>query len=650
MDVYKQEWDASVADPEAYWAERAKEFEWKEPWNSVLEYNFHVSKGKIFCKWFDGGVTNICHNAIDVHLATKSADPCLIFAGNDGETGTLTWGEVHQEVCRFANVLKSKGVKKGDRVALYLPMGTQLPIGMLACARIGAVHSVVFGGFSAEALAQRIVVSGAEILVTADGVMRGPKLVDLKLIADDAMAQAAAQGAPVRACVVYERKPSGMTQAVKMAAGRDTTWAEEMASASTDCPVEWMAAEDPLFILYTSGSTGSPKGVVHTTGGYMVYAKQTFENVFDYRPGDVYWCTADCGWITGHTYITYGPLLSGATQVVFEGVPNHPTNSRMWEVVDQFKVTQLYTAPTALRSLMRFGDEPVNACSLASLRVLGSVGEPINPEAWRWYHEVVGKGNCPIVDTWWQTETGGILLTPQAKTPWKLKPGAATMPFYGVQPAIIDPTTNAELDGNGVSGHLCIKFPWPGMMRTLWNDHERFEEVYFSQFDGYYVAGDGSTRDEDGYYWVTGRVDDVLLVSGHNIGTAEVESAFVSNASVAEAAVVGFPHSIKGNAIYAYITLNEGVVGTDDLKKELNAGVAATVGRFAVPDKIQWAPALPKTRSGKIMRRILRKIADPPSFKVLKGGDTSDLGDVSTLADPAVVDDLIANAVTDAKM
>ena len=582
----------------------------------------------------------------------------MIYEGNDGETTTLTWGQLHAQVCKLANVLKSHGIKKGDRVAVYMPMILELPISMLACARIGAMHTVVFGGFSAEALAQRIVHSGSKLLITADGVMRATKFVELKSIADAAMAICVQQGNPINTCIVYERKPSGMPAAgVPMQAGRDLVWAAEMSKASSHCDVEWMGAEDPLFMLYTSGSTGTPKGVLHTTGGYMVYAASTFQTVFDYRPGDVYWCTADCGWITGHTYIAYGPLLCGATQIVFEGVPNHPTNTRLWEIVDKHKVTQLYTAPTALRALMRFGDEPVLKFDLSSLRVLGSVGEPINPEAWRWYYEIIGKSKCPIVDTWWQTETGGIMLTPQPHK-WELKPGSATFPFYGVQPCLLDPVTldadgvgepdlaPIELAGNGVSGHLCIKAPWPGMMRGLWgaDGQERYEKVYFSQFDGYYCAGDGSTRDEDGYYWVTGRTDDVLVVSGHNIGTAEVESACVEHESVAEAAVVGFPHDIKGNAIYAYVTLNDGVVGTDELKKALNAKVTANVGRFAVPDKIQWAPALPKTRSGKIMRRILRKIADPKAFKVLLGGDLEDLGDTSTLAEPQVVDDLIAGA------
>jgi len=646
LEAYKAEWEHSTVNSEQYWADKAKQFYWEKPFTKVLDYNFHKSKGKVYCKWFEDGMTNICYNTLDRHLATKANDTCYILAGNDNETEKMTWAQVHAAVSRFANVLKAKGVQKGDRVAVYMPMGLQLPICMLACARIGAVHSVVFGGFSPANLALRIIECGAKVLVTADGVMRGKKLVTLKAISDEAMDLAKAGGQPVGCCIVFERKPHGLNgKGVPMVAGRDCSWATECAAVSSNCPVVWMNAEDPLFILYTSGSTGKPKGVVHTTGGYMVYAKETFTRVFDYRDGDVYWCTADCGWITGHTYIAYGPMLAGATQVLFEGTPVHPTNKRLWEIVEQHKVTQFYTAPTALRMLMAFGDDPVLSCDLSSLRVLGTVGEPINPAAWNWYNEVVGKKRCPIVDTWWQTETGGIALTPQASNPWPLKPGCATMPFFGMKPALLNPETKTEVLGNGVSGHLCMAKPWPGMMRTLWNNHERFEKTYFSLFDGYYVAGDGATRDEDGYYWVTGRVDDVLIVAGHNIGTAEIESALLNaDNSVAEAAVVDFPHKVKGNAIYAYVTLKSGVVGTEVLKKKLINGVADKVGRFAKPDKIQWAPALPKTRSGKIMRRVLRKIADPKTLKPLKAGDLKALGDTSTMERPEVVIDLIAGA------
>jgi len=639
----------SISDPDAYWSEiAANNYHWEKSFDAskVLKYNFHASKGPIHIEWFKGGKTNISYNAVDRWAEDTPEKIALIFEGNDpSETASYTFKELKAIVCRVANVLKSKGVKKGDRVALYLPMTVDLPISMLACARIGAVHSVVFGGFSSDALAARIKDSGSKVLITADGVGRGEKVINLKSIADTAMDSLGAED-QVETCLVLERLNEEQLKDNPTAShrdpSRDVDFAAACAAVSDDCPVTWMDAEDPLFILYTSGSTGTPKGVLHTTGGYMVYSGETFRNVFDYKgaPSDVFWCTADCGWITGHSYLAYGPLLSGCTSVVFEGVPNYPDASRFWSTVERHKVTQFYTAPTALRALMREGDEPVKKHDLSSLRILGTVGEPINPAAWDWYNEIVGKGNCPIVDTWWQTETGGHMLTPLPNK-WPLKPGSATLPFYGVAPALIDPSSEEELEGNGVHGHLCMKQPWPGMARSLWNNHERFEEVYFSQFDGYYCTGDGAQRDEDGYFWVTGRVDDVLIVSGHNIGTAEVESSFVGHGDVAEAAVVGFPHEVKGEAIYCYVTLNQGVEGSEDLRWELKKKVAEELGAFCRPDVVHFTPALPKTRSGKIMRRILRKIADPSETDKLLAGDLECLGDISTLADEAIVHDLV---------
>ena len=562
-------------------------------------------------------------------MATRGDQTAIIWEGNEpGEDGRLTYRELHREVCKFANVLKSFGAKKGDRITIYMPMVPELAIAMLASARIGAVHSIVFGGFSPDSLANRIVDCKSTFLVTCDGVFRGKKAIDLKVNADEAITRAAKQGVVVKTCIVVQRV-GAETIPVTMEQGRDHWWADVMKDAAEACEPEWMDSEDPLFILYTSGSTGKPKGVLHTVGGYMVYTATTFKYVFDYHDGDVYWCTADIGWVTGHSYIVYGPLCCGATTVMFEGIPTYPDAGRFWDVVDKHKVTQFYTAPTAIRAIMREGDDPVKSRSRSSLRLLGTVGEPINPEAWMWYHNVVGEGRCPIVDTWWQTETGGILITPlPGATP--TKPGSATLPFFGVKPAILD-DQNKEMDG-ACSGALFLKEPWPGIMRTLYGQHERFKEIYFSRCAGLYFTGDGCRRDEDGYYWITGRIDDVINVSGHRMGTAEVESALVSHKSVTEAAVVGFPHEIKGQGIYAFVTLRADETYADDLKKALVQHVRKEIGAIAAPDVIHWAPGLPKTRSGKIMRRILRKIAE---------NKTEDIGDTSTLADPSVVEQLI---------
>ncbi|MCJ8275970.1 MAG: acetate--CoA ligase, partial [Bdellovibrionales bacterium] len=558
----------------------------------------------------------------------------LIFEGNEPtDTYKMTYRELHKEVCKFANVLKDKGVKKGDRVALYMPMINELVIATLACARIGAIHSVVFGGFSADSLADRILDSKCEVLVTADGCFRGTKLIPTKQICDDAMDICKSkENFDVRVCISVDRLGEKYPDTLNMKEGRDFKWHELMNEAPEDCAPTWMNAEDPLFILYTSGSTGKPKGVLHTTGGYMVYAATTFKYVFDYQQDDIYWCTADVGWITGHSYIAYGPLMNCATQVVFEGIPTYPDAGRFWDVVDRHQVTLFYTAPTAIRAIASKGDEFVTKHKRTSLRLLGSVGEPINPEAWRWYHEVVGDKRCPIVDTWWQTETGGILMTAlPGATP--LKPGSATFPFFGGQPAVLDPQKGHELEGE-TQGVLAFKHPWPGQMRTVYGDHERFEKTYFDQYKGYYFTGDGCKRDEEGYYWVTGRVDDVINVSGHRIGTAEVESSLVAHKAVAEAAVVGIPHEIKGQGLYAYVTLNKGFEYEADLKTELTQHVRKDIGAFATCEFIHWAPELPKTRSGKIMRRILRKIASH---------EEEQLGDITTLADPTVVERLINN-------
>jgi len=626
MDEYKAMYDRSINDPEGFWSEIAETFYWEKKWDKVWDYNYTLSKGPINIKWFEGGKTNMTYNCLDRHLETRGDQTAIIWEGNSPEEQReITYKELHAEVCKFANVLKSKGVTKGDRVALYMPMVPELAIAMMATVRIGAIHSIVFGGFSSEALADRIVDSKCKILVTTNGVMRGPKAVPLKGNADKALDICKDRGHECVACVVVKRTDNE----VEMVEGRDLWWSEEMAKVSADCPVEWMDAEDPLFILYTSGSTGKPKGVQHNVGGYMVYAATTHKYVFDYHDGDIYWCTADIGWVTGHSYIVYGPLCNGATTIMFEGVPTYPDAGRFWDVCEKWKVNQFYTAPTAIRALMAQGDKWIEGKDLSSLRLLGSVGEPINPEAWNWYSKNVGKDQCPIVDTWWQTETGGIMITP---LPYAIdqKPGSATLPFFGVKPIVVD-DQGKELDG-AVSGILAITQPWPGQMRTIYGDHQRFGETYFQMFDGLYFAGDGCRRDEDGYFWITGRIDDVINVSGHRMGTAEVESALVSHKDVAEAAVIGFPHDIKGQGIYAYVTLNIGTPETEELMKELKVHVRAEIGPIATPDIIHFAPGLPKTRSGKIMRRILRKIG---------ANEFDSLGDTSTLADPSVVENLI---------
>ncbi len=629
IEEYDRMYQRSIEQPEAFWSEIAESFHWQSKWKTVREHSF---EGDVFIRWFVDGKTNITYNCLDRHLEQRADQPAILWEGNEpGEDSRLTYRELHAEVCKFANVLKSHGVGRGDRVSIYMPMVPELTIAMMACARIGAVHSIVFGGFSPDSLADRIVDSKCEIVVTTDGVFRGAKPIDLKKNADDAIEIAQKQGVTVKHCFVTRRLGPDKLP-VTMHAGRDHWWHEVMADASTDCEPEWMDAEDPLFILYTSGSTGKPKGVLHTTGGYMVYVATTFKYIFDYHDGDIYWCTADIGWVTGHSYIVYGPLACGATSIMFEGIPTYPDPGRFWDVVDKYKVTQFYTAPTAIRALIAQGEEHVNKRDLSSLRILGTVGEPINPEAWRWYHTHVGKQRCPIVDTWWQTETGGVLITPlPGATP--LKPGSATRPFFGVKPVMLDAEKGTVQNGPG-TGVLCLAEPWPGMMRTVYGDHKRFVETYFSAYKGYYFTGDGCRHDEDGYWWITGRVDDVINVSGHRMGTAEVESALVSHPKVAEAAVCGFPHDIKGQGIYAYVTLGVGQDYTDALKKELVQHVRQQIGPIAAPDVIHWAPALPKTRSGKIMRRILRKIA---------GGETSNLGDTTTLADPGVVQQLISS-------
>jgi acetyl-CoA synthetase len=634
FDEYKAEYERSISDPEGFWAEKADEYHWFKKWDTVREFNYDVRKGPVSIKWFEGGQTNIAYNCLDRHLETKGDQAAIIWEGNEpGEQRTITYNELHAEVSKFANVLKSCGVKKGDRVSIYMPMIPELAVAMLACARIGAIHSIVFGGFSADALGDRIADATCTTLITCNGTHRGAKPLEMKTVADEAMANAEKQmGIPVETCIVVERIPGSVGVEHEMKDGRDLWYADVMADANPVSDAEPMESEDPLFILYTSGSTGKPKGVLHTTAGYMVYASQTHKYVFDYHDGDIFFCTADIGWVTGHSYIVYGPLANGATTIMFEGIPTYPAADRFWQIVEKWDVNQFYTAPTAIRAIASLGDELPDKHDMPSLKLLGSVGEPINPEAWRWYNTHVGKGRSPIVDTWWQTETGGILITPlPGAVP--TKPGAATVPFFGVEPEILDPESGTPLEGNGVSGVLALKATWPGQMRTLYGDHERFEQTYFDTYKGYYFTGDGSTRDEDGYYWVTGRVDDVINVSGHRMGTAEVESALVLHESVAEAAVVGFPHDIKGQGIYAYVTLNVGQDYTDDLKRILRSQVRQVIGPIAAPDVIHWAPALPKTRSGKIMRRILRKIATD---------ELDTIGDTSTLAEPEVVDDLIA--------
>ena len=621
---YQAMYEQSISDPAGFWAEQAEKFlDWDKPWDTVLDWDY--SKGHI--RWFEGGKLNACYNCVDRHLETRGDQTALIWEGDDpADDDHITYNELHENVCRMANVLKSRSVKKGDRVCIYMPMIPEAVYAMLACARIGAVHSVVFGGFSPESIKDRILDSDCQTVITADEGMRGGKPVPLKANVD-----AALQACPnVHSVIVVRRTAAGIGWHDE----RDIWYHEAAAGVTADCPPEQMDAEDPLFILYTSGSTGKPKGVMHTTGGYLLYAAITHKYVFDYHDGDIYWCTADVGWVTGHSYIVYGPLCNGAISLVFEGVPTYPDASRFWQVCDKHQVNTFYTAPTALRALMRMGDEPVNKTSRESLRLLGTVGEPINPEAWEWYYHSIGNARCPIVDTWWQTETGGHMITgiPGAAT---MKPGSATRPFFGVIPAIVDNEGNT-LEGEA-EGNLVITQPWPGQMRTVYGDHQRFIDTYFSAFPGKYFTGDGARRDADGDYWITGRVDDVLIVSGHNLGTAELESALVLHDSVAEAAIVGYPHDIKGQGIYAYVTLINGVEPTEELRKELVGHVRKEIGPIATPDIIQWAPGLPKTRSGKIMRRILRKIA---------ANEMDSLGDISTLADPGVVNDLIENRVS----
>lgn len=621
-ETYQAMYAESIADPESFWNKHGKRIDWIKPYTKIK--NTKYSKEDVSIKWYEDGTLNACWNCVDRHLEEYGDQIAIIWEGDEpDQSANITYKKLHEEVCLFANTLKANGVRKGDRVTIYMPMIPEAAYAMLACARIGAVHSVVFGGFSPEALAGRILDCESTCVITADEGVRGGKKIPLKANTDEALAQCP----DVSAVVVVKRTGGDIT----MTAGRDVWYHEEKTKVSSDCPAEEMSAEDPLFILYTSGSTGKPKGVLHTTGGYMVYASMTHEYVFDYKPGEVYWCSADVGWVTGHTYIVYGPLSNRATTVMFEGVPNYPDSSRFWQACDKHQVNIFYTAPTALRALMREGDAPVKSASRKSIRLLGSVGEPINPEAWLWYYNVVGDGRCPIVDTWWQTETGGALITPLPGAT-ALKPGSATRPFFGIKPVLMD-TDGKVLEG-ATSGNLCLEDSWPGQMRTVYGDHQRFIDTYFVQYPGTYFTGDGCRRDEDGYYWITGRVDDVLNVSGHRLGTAEIESALVAHPDVAEAAVVGYPHDIKGQGIYCYITLNAGLTGDDDLKKTLVQWVRKEIGPVAAPDLLQFAPGLPKTRSGKIMRRILRKIAED---------DFSNLGDTSTLADPGVVEGLIDN-------
>ncbi len=619
--AYKEMYARSIDDPDGFWAEQAESLDWISRWTKVKDSRFGPEAQ---IRWFEGGKINVSANCIDRHLETRGDQVAILWEGDDpGESKAISYRELHEHVCRMANVLKARGIQKGDRVTIYMPMIPEAAYAMLACTRIGAVHSVVFGGFSPDSLAGRIHDCDSNCVITADEGLRGGKPIPLKANTDKAL-----EKSPSVKSVIVVKRTGG---AIDWVEGRDVWYHEAAANVSAECEAEVMDAEDPLFILYTSGSTGKPKGVLHSTAGYLLYASLTHKYVFDYHDGDVYWCTADVGWVTGHSYIVYGPLANGATTLMFEGVPNYPDSSRFWQVVDKHQVNIFYTAPTAIRALMREGKGPVESTSRQSLRILGTVGEPINPEAWIWYNEVVGEKRCPIVDTWWQTETGGILITPLPGAT-ALKPGSATLPFFGVKPLIVDSDGN-ELEG-ACSGLLCIGDSWPGMMRTLYGDHERFIATYMSQYPGRYFTGDGARRDEDGYYWITGRVDDVINVSGHRMGTAEVESALVAHSRVAEAAVVGYPHDIKGQGIYAYVTLNAGVESSDDLQKELVQWVRKEIGPIASPDWLQWAPGLPKTRSGKIMRRILRKIAE---------NDYSNLGDTSTLADPAVVDDLVDN-------
>ena len=625
-EQYKTLYKQSIDDPEKFWAEQANQFlSWSKPWDKVMDYSFDAED--LYIKWFQGGTLNVAYNCIDRHLESKGDQTAIIWEGDDpNDDKKITFNELHQHVSKLANALKIRGVKKGDRVCIYMPMIPEAGYAMLACARIGAVHSVVFGGFSPEALKGRILDSDCQVVITADEGMRAGKQIPLKANTDKAL-----EGCPnVHTVLTINRTGAN----INWVENRDIWYHDAMEHASADCPCEEMDAEDPLFILYTSGSTGTPKGILHTTGGYLLYSAITTKYTFDLQENDIYWCTADVGWITGHSYLLYGPLANAATTVFFEGVPNYPSASRFWEVVDKHKVTVFYTAPTAIRALMAAGDEPVTKTSRASLRLLGTVGEPINPEAWQWYYNVIGEARCPIVDTWWQTETGGHMLTPLPGAT-ALKPGSATQPFFGVQPGLIDAETNKLIEGTGeAAGALVMIGSWPGQIRSIYGDHQRMVDTYFKDYPGYYFSGDGARRDTDGYYWITGRMDDVLNVSGHRMGTAEVESALVLHEKIAEAAVVGYPHDIKGQGIYAYVTAINGVEYTDELKKELVELCRQEIGPIAKPDIIQWAPGLPKTRSGKIMRRILRKIA---------ANEVDSLGDTSTLADPAVVDHLIEN-------
>ena len=619
---YEEMYRRSIEDPDGFWAEQAGRIHWMEPFTEVRDASF--ARGDVHVRWFADGVLNASANCLDRHLSARGDRTAIVWEGDDpADSRHVSYAELHREVCKFANALKAQGARKGDRVTIYLPMIPELAVAVLACARIGAIHSVIFGGFSPESIAGRIQDCDSSLAVTADEGVRGGRTIPLKANMDEALARCPSVGK----CIVVRRTggPVGWVE------GRDVWYHEATEAASEDCPAEPMGAEDPLFILYTSGSTGKPKGVLHTTGGYLVYAATTHHYVFDYHDGDVYWCTADVGWITGHSYVVYGPLANGATTLMFEGLPNHPGPSRFWEVCDKHAVNVFYTAPTAIRALMREGDGPVAATDRSSLRLLGTVGEPINPEAWLWYYDVVGGGRCRIVDTWWQTETGGILISPlPGATP--LKPGSATRPFFGVVPAVLDADSRV-LEG-ACAGDLCLAGSWPGQMRTVFRDHDRFVETYFTRHEGYYFTGDGCRRDADGYYWITGRVDDVINVSGHRLGTAEVESALVAHGQVAEAAVVGYPHDVKGQGIYAYVTLVAGAEPTEELRGALVRQVRKEIGPIAAPDLIQWAPGLPKTRSGKIMRRILRKIA---------ANEHDALGDTTTLADPAVVGDLVEN-------
>ena len=619
---YEKFYEKSINDPEGFWSEQALNIDWYKPFTKDAIKKVNFSKDNLEIKWFYDGKLNVSYNCIDRHLKTKSDNTAIIWEGdNPNESKNITYKELHTEVCLMANVLKKRGVKKGDRITIYMPMIPEASYAMLACARIGAVHSVVFGGFSPDSIADRIIDCKSDFIITADEGYRAGKIIPLKNNVDEALKRCE----NVKSVLVIKRTGNE----INMEPNRDVWWHEEKLTVDSICEPEIMNAEDPLFILYTSGSTGKPKGVLHTTGGYIVYASITHKYVFDYKDGDIYWCTADVGWVTGHSYIVYGPLANGAKTLMFEGVPNYPTSSRFWEVIDKHQVNIFYTAPTAIRALMKEGDKPVKKTKRNSLRLLGSVGEPINPEAWNWYYKIIGEEKCPIVDTWWQTETGGILISPLPGA-IDLKPGSATKPFFGISPALVDNEGN-KLEGEA-EGNLILETSWPGQMRTVYGDHQRFADTYFSTFENVYFTGDGAKRDSDGYWWITGRVDDVINVSGHRMGTAEVESALVSNENVAESAVVGYPHDIKGQGIYAYVTLTDNIVPTEELRKELLLWVRKEIGPIATPDLIQWAPSLPKTRSGKIMRRILRKIA---------ANEHDQLGDISTLADPGVVKDLI---------